>query len=51
MVKSENKIPGVMIITRMLQPEGVPKMGSEGSAFVESSPGRILGLLQSPFVG
>ena len=38
MVKSENKIPGVIIIARMLQREGVPKMGSESSAFVESSP-------------
>ena len=51
MVKSENKIPGVIIIARMLQREGVPKMGSESSAFVESSPGRVLGLQQSPFVG
>lgn len=51
MVKSGNKIPGVIIIARMLQPEGVPKMGSEGSAFVKSSPDRVLGLQQSLFVG
>ena len=46
MVKSENKIPGVIIIARIFQPDGVPKMGSESSAFC-----RVLASSTLSFVG